>query len=66
MGLASPVPAGICDRRAEEPDQFRPEDCRMTLDNAKGEMIEVSQWVSTSADRIFAVFADGWLYPSGW
>ncbi|HEX4101963.1 MAG TPA: SRPBCC family protein [Pseudonocardiaceae bacterium] len=26
-------------------------------------MIEVSQWVATSADRVFAVLADGWLYP---
>ncbi|MGH4012080.1 MAG: SRPBCC family protein [Pseudonocardiaceae bacterium] len=26
-------------------------------------MIEVSQSVSTSADRVFAVLADGWLYP---
>ena len=26
-------------------------------------MIEVSQWVATSADRFFAVLADGWLYP---
>jgi Polyketide cyclase / dehydrase and lipid transport len=26
-------------------------------------VIEVSQRVSTSADRIFAVLADGWLYP---
>jgi hypothetical protein len=26
-------------------------------------LIEVSQWVATSADRVFAVLADGWLYP---
>jgi hypothetical protein len=26
-------------------------------------VIEVSQSVSASADRIFAVLADGWLYP---
>jgi hypothetical protein len=26
-------------------------------------LIEVSQSVSTSADRVFAVLADGWLYP---
>jgi hypothetical protein len=26
-------------------------------------MIEVNQWVATSADRVFAVLADGWLYP---
>jgi hypothetical protein len=26
-------------------------------------VIEVSQSVSTSTERVFAVFADGWLYP---
>jgi hypothetical protein len=26
-------------------------------------LIEVSQWVATSADRVFAVLVDGWLYP---
>jgi uncharacterized protein YndB with AHSA1/START domain len=26
-------------------------------------VIEVSQWVATSADRVFEVLADGWLYP---
>jgi hypothetical protein len=37
--------------------------CDVAYGSQEGEMIEVSQSVSASADRVFAVLADGWLYP---